>query len=40
MGSDPSTSVTDPWGRTHDHENLFVGRRADLRLGRLSPTAP
>jgi glucose dehydrogenase len=24
MGSDPATSVTDPWGRTHDHENLFV----------------
>lgn len=24
MGSDPATSVVDPWGRTHDHENLFV----------------
>ncbi len=24
MGADPSTSVTDSWGRTHDHENLFV----------------
>jgi choline dehydrogenase-like flavoprotein len=24
MGSDPSNSVTDAWGRTHDHENLFV----------------
>ncbi len=24
MGSDPSSSVTDSWGRTHDHENLFV----------------
>lgn len=24
MGSDPGTSVTDSWGRTHDHENLFV----------------
>ena len=24
MGSDPATSVTDPWGRSHDHENLFV----------------
>jgi quinoprotein glucose dehydrogenase len=24
MGSDPSTSVTDSFGRTHDHENLFV----------------
>ena len=24
MGTDPSTSVVDAWGRTHDHENLFV----------------
>jgi choline dehydrogenase-like flavoprotein len=24
MGSDPSTSVVDSWGRAHDHENLFV----------------
>lgn len=24
MGNDPASSVTDPWGRTHDHENLFV----------------
>jgi quinoprotein glucose dehydrogenase len=24
MGSDPATSVTDPWGRTHEHGNLFV----------------
>jgi quinoprotein glucose dehydrogenase len=24
MGDDPSTSVVDSWGRTHDHENLFV----------------
>jgi len=24
MGGDPATSVVDPWGRTHDHENLFV----------------
>jgi quinoprotein glucose dehydrogenase len=24
MGNDPSTSVVDSWGRTHDHENLFV----------------
>ncbi len=24
MGRDPGTSVTDEWGRTHDHENLFV----------------
>jgi quinoprotein glucose dehydrogenase len=24
MGKDPATSVTDSYGRTHDHENLFV----------------
>ncbi len=24
MGTDPNTSVVDGWGRTHDHENLFV----------------
>ncbi len=24
MGSDPATSVTDSYGRAHDHENLFV----------------
>jgi quinoprotein glucose dehydrogenase len=24
MGNDPATSVVDAWGRTHDHENLFV----------------
>ena len=24
MGNDPGSSVTDSWGRTHDHENLFV----------------
>jgi len=24
MGTDPAASVTDAWGRTHDHENLFV----------------
>ena len=24
MGTDPATSVVDPFGRTHDHENLFV----------------
>jgi choline dehydrogenase-like flavoprotein len=23
MGHDPRTSVTDPWGRVHGHENLF-----------------
>ncbi len=24
MGADPATSVVDPFGRTHDHENLWV----------------
>lgn len=24
MGEDPERSVVDPWGRTHDHENLWV----------------
>jgi glucose dehydrogenase len=24
MGDDPASSVTNSWGRTHDHENLFV----------------
>ena len=24
MGSDPSTTVTDADGRTHDHSNLFL----------------
>jgi quinoprotein glucose dehydrogenase len=24
MGDDPAGSVTDSWGRSHDHENLFV----------------
>jgi quinoprotein glucose dehydrogenase len=24
MGDDPATSVVDGYGRTHDHENLFV----------------
>lgn len=24
MGTDPTRSVVDPYGRTHDHENLFV----------------
>ena len=24
MGRDPHTSVTDEWGRVHNHDNLFV----------------
>ncbi len=24
MGTDPATSVVDSYGRTHDHQNLFV----------------
>lgn len=24
MGNDPATSVVDEWGRSHDHENLFI----------------
>jgi choline dehydrogenase-like flavoprotein len=24
MGTDPATSVVDPFGRTHDHPNLFL----------------
>ena len=24
MGDDPSDSVVDPWGRAHDHENLWI----------------
>ena len=24
MGDGPAGSVVDSWGRTHDHENLFV----------------
>jgi quinoprotein glucose dehydrogenase len=24
MGADPETSVVDPVGRSHDHENLWV----------------
>lgn len=28
MGSDPATSVTNEFGRTHDHENLFIAGSA------------
>ena len=33
MGSDPATSVTDSYGRTHDHENLFVVGSPTLPTG-------
>jgi glucose dehydrogenase len=33
MGSDPSTSVVDSYGRTHDHQNLFVVGAPTLPTG-------
>ena len=33
MGTDPGTSVVDSWGRTHDHENLFVTGAPTLPTG-------
>jgi choline dehydrogenase-like flavoprotein len=30
MGNDPRSSVCDQWGRTHDHENLFLAGTAVL----------
>jgi choline dehydrogenase-like flavoprotein len=24
MGNDPASSVTDPWGRVHGHDNLWI----------------
>lgn len=33
MGHDPATSVTDSYGRTHDHENLFVVGSPTLPTG-------
>ena len=33
MGADPSTSVVDSYGRTHDHENLFVVGSPTLPTG-------
>ena len=33
MGTDPRTSVVDSYGRTHDHENLFVVGSPTLPTG-------
>ena len=33
MGTDPSTSVCDGYGRTHDHANLFVVGAPTLPTG-------
>jgi choline dehydrogenase-like flavoprotein len=33
MGPDPATSVCDSYGRTHDHENLFVSGSPTLPTG-------
>lgn len=33
MGTDPATSVVDPHGRTHDHENLYVLGSPTLATG-------
>lgn len=33
MGTDPATSVVDSYGRTHDHENLFVVGAPTLPTG-------
>jgi quinoprotein glucose dehydrogenase len=33
MGKDPKTSVCDSYGRTHDHENLFVAGSPTLPTG-------
>ncbi len=33
MGADPATSVTDSYGRTHDHDNLFVVGAPTLPTG-------
>jgi len=33
MGTDPSTSVVDSFGRTHDHENLYVVGSPTLPTG-------
>ncbi len=33
MGADPATSVVNSFGRTHDHENLFVVGSPTLPTG-------
>ena len=33
MGTDPATSVVDSYGRTHDHQNLFVVGAPTLPTG-------
>jgi choline dehydrogenase-like flavoprotein len=33
MGDDPATSVTDSYGRAHDHDNLFVVGSPTLPTG-------
>jgi quinoprotein glucose dehydrogenase len=33
MGTDPASSVCDSYGRTHDHENLFVVGSPTLPTG-------
>ena len=33
MGSDPRTSVVDDWGRSHDHENLFIAGSSVFATG-------
>lgn len=39
MGTDPETSVTDPGGRVHGLENLFVSETALVAtIGSTSPT--
>ncbi|MGE5551779.1 MAG: GMC family oxidoreductase [Bacteroidota bacterium] len=39
MGKDPRTSVVDEWGRTHDHENLYLaGAPVFVTGGGTNPT--
>lgn len=39
MGKDPQTSVVDQWGRSHDHENLFLtGAPTFVTGGGTNPT--